>query len=54
MHSRMLPESIENAMSFDVIKVKKFQNFHGKTLISCDPLLPSIAHFPKKGHFPTI
>ena len=33
---------------------QKFQNFHGKTLISSDPLLPSIAHFPKMGRFPMI
>ena len=29
----------------------KFQNFHGKTLISRDPLPLSMAHFPKMGVF---
>ena len=33
---------------------QKFQNFHGKTLISRDPLPPSMAHFPKMGRFLTI
>ena len=33
---------------------QKIQNFHGKTLISRDLLLPSIAHSPKMGRFPTI
>ena len=33
---------------------ERFQNFYGKTLISRDPLLPSIAHFPKMGRFPMI
>ena len=33
---------------------QKIQNFHGKTLISRDPLFPSIVNFPKMGRFPTI
>ena len=33
---------------------QKLQNFHGKTLVSRDRLLPSIAHSPKIGSFPTI
>ena len=54
MYSRKLPESIKNAISLDVIASQKFQNFHEKTLIGRDPLLPSMAHFPKMGRFPTI
>ena len=34
--------------------IQKFQTFHGKTVISRDPLLPSMARFPKMRRFPTI
>ena len=33
---------------------QKFQIFPGKTFISRGTLLPSVADFPKMGHFPTI
>ena len=33
---------------------QKFHNLHGKTLISRDPLPPSITNFPKMGRFPTM
>ena len=49
-HSRKLPESIKNAISFDVIQVKKFKNFRGKTLISRD--FASVnSTFSKNGSF---
>ena len=32
----------------------KSQNFHGQNPICRDPLLPSMAYFPKMGRFPTI
>ena len=39
-----VPESAKNVLSFAVIRLKNFQ-FPGKTPISRDPLLPSIAAF---------
>ena len=50
MYLWKLPESIENAMSFDVIQVKNFK-ISMETLITRDPLLPKVAHFPKVRRF---
>ena len=49
IYSRKLPESIQNAMSFDVIQVKNFKIFMERSLlvISRDPLPPLMAHFQK-------
>ena len=53
IYSRKIPQSIKNERSFDVIQVKKFEIFMER-LINRDPLLSSIAHFPKMGRSPTI
>ena len=52
--NKLLKSSIKNAISIDVMQVKKLNIFHGKTLISRHLWLSSIAHFQKMGRFPTI
>ena len=50
IHSKKLPESIKNAITFDVFQLK-VSRFSGKTPIGCDLLLLSMANCPKIGVF---
>ena len=51
IYSRKLPESIENAISFDVIYKSKISKVSWKFYISRDSSLPSVPQSPAIGHF---